>query len=269
MKIAIGQVDCTLGEPAANLRMIQQRIQEAASAGCRLIILPEMSDTGYDMEVIKAHARPWSDGPCRQIGRWAAESQVAVICGLAERDGSQFFNSAAVIDETGTQLGKYRKTHLFSLPPVCEDQHLGRGDALAIVRIAGFTIGVLICYDLRFPEIARVAALRGAEILVVVAAWPASRIEAWNTLAVARAMENQVYVAASNRVGVDGRMVFGGNSRLLDPLGVSIAQAGDSQPTLLIGAIDRDCIERTRGTMRVFDDRRPELYGDLVHSSRG
>ncbi|MBI4403470.1 MAG: carbon-nitrogen family hydrolase, partial [Deltaproteobacteria bacterium] len=160
----------------------------------------------------------------------------------------------------GTLIGKYRKTHLFACSPVYEHHCLSPGDSYEIMEIGGLKFGLLICYDLRFPELARSLALKGAQVLVLVSAWPRSRIEHWRILCAARAIENQLYMVAANRVGQDGEMVFGGSSCLVDPYGIVIGSANDSGEALLVGEIDEEKIASVRKKMPVFEHRREDIY---------
>ena len=151
---------------------------------------------------------------------------------------------------------------------MAEHRYLSRGDSLTLLQLGGFTIGLMVCYDLRFPEMARALALCGAEVLIIVAAWPINRIGHWSILAEVRAIENQAYLAAANRVGSDGPLTFGGSSCLIDPYGVSIASASSTGQTLLTGEITRDRLEEVRSSMPVFDDRRADLYTPLTQTRR-
>ncbi len=265
MKIAAAQLDCRVGDVAANVDAIVARVTAAADAGCDLVVLPEMADTGYDMDAIRRCAAVWDgpdDGrsPCAVLCRAARERGVAVICGLSEREGDSVYNAVAAIDSSGRLVGRYRKAHLFSYAPVCEDKHLSRGDEATVINLCGFRVGIMVCYDLRFPEWARLYALRGAEVLVVPAAWPFPRIEHWKLLTSCRAVENQVFVAAANRVGSDGCGVFCGSSRVLDPFGTILASAPETDECMIIARLGRERLDKVRSSMRVFADRRPDLY---------
>ncbi len=268
MKIGIAQINCEVGDVEANCRTIASMIKQAAQAGCSAVLLPEMVDTGYDMEAIRTHASTWDVGPCEMLRKLAADLKIAVICGLSERDEDRIYNSVALIDETGTIVGKYRKAHLFSAAPVYEHQYLARGESLTLVRLGGFTIGVMVCYDIRFPEMARALTLSGAEVLVAPAAFPLVRLEHWKTLTASRAIENQVYLVAANRTGSDGPLTFCGASRLLDPHGTAVACASEAQQTLIVGELSRERLEQIRSSMAVFEDRREELYGSLLQRQR-
>ena len=268
MKIGIAQIDCQVGDVDTNCKTIASMVRKAADADCNVVVLPEMSDTGYDMETIRAHASTWDRGPCEMLRGLAADLGISVICGLSEREDDRIYNAAAVIDGAGTVIAKYRKAHLFCVPGVREDRYLARGESLTLTRLGGFTLGIMICYDLRFPEMARALALGGAEVMVVVSAWPVRRAGNWRILSAARAIENQVYLVAANRVGSDGPLLFCGTSRLLDPTGADVVCASETEQTLLTGEITRELIEQTRSNMRVFEDRQERLYTSLLRDSK-
>ncbi len=260
MKLGIAQMDCTVGDVGANCLSIVSMIERAAASSCDVVLLPEMADTGYDMRAILEHASPWDQGPCPLLQETAAKHGITVICGLSEREGKKVYNAVAVIDGAGALVGKYRKAHLFSYEPVYEDRYLAKGNAFALVEAGGMKVALMVCYDLRFPEMSRQLTLDGAELFVVPAAWPFPRLEPWKILTSARAIENQVYLAAANRVGCDGSGTFCGSSRLIDPNGTIVASASEVEQTLIVGEVDRERIAETRSKMRVFADRREDLY---------
>lgn len=169
MRIAVCQIDCAVGDVARNVEAIAAWIAGAARAGCDLVVVPEMADTGYEMAAIRQHAGRWptvniddDESACAAVRRAARHYAIAVICGLSEREGEGVYNAVAVVDARGELVGHYRKTHLFSYAPVCEDRHLSRGNDATLVNLGGFRVGVMVCYDLRFPEWSRLYALRGA-----------------------------------------------------------------------------------------------------------
>ncbi|MCB0669497.1 MAG: hypothetical protein KDC80_26915, partial [Saprospiraceae bacterium] len=120
--------------------------------------------------------------------------------------------------------------------------------------------GLMICYDTRFPEMARSLALAGAEIIIVPTAWPFPRVEHWQLLSRARAIENQCYVVTANRVGKDGQAIFCGNSRVIDPHGVVVSSASEDQEEIIYAEIKRDKLDFIRTRMPVFEHRRPDVY---------
>lgn len=263
MKIAVAQMKCALGDVPANCRTLASLVERARANGCAVIVLPEMADTGYEMSVIREKASAWPGLPFDTVQSAAARHGIHVICGLSEREGQNIFNSAAVFDPKGKLTAKYRKAHLFTPSPVNEDQCFTAGGSLEVVTIGDLKWGLMICYDLRFPELARALALKGAEVLALCTAWPFPRVGHLQTLVQARAIENQVYVVSANRVGTDGPVTFCGSSGIVDPYGVTVASAAADREELIVGEINRETLAWVRSRMPVFQDRRPDLYGDL------
>jgi predicted amidohydrolase len=260
MRIALAQMACRSGDVAANTRAIIERIRAAAAGGASLVVLPEMADTGYHMPTILRTASTWEHGPFAEVSAAAADSQIHVVVGLSERVGPDIYNTAAVIGPDGSLLTKYRKSHLITAEPVCEQNYLRPGDSLTICDIAGFKSGLMICYDIRFPELARKLVLNGAELLIVPAAFPRLRIGHWDAILTCRAIENQAYVAAVNRCGVDEGLAFGGSSRVIDPAGEVLASANTEDESLLFAEITRERLAEVRRGLQVFADRRDDLY---------
>ena len=263
MKIAVAQMKCVLGDVPANCRTLASLVERAGGHGCDVIVFPEICDTGYEMSVIREQASAWPGLPFDTAQSAAAKHGVHVICGLSEREGQSIYNSAAVFSPKGDLLAKYRKAHLFTPSPVNEDRCFTAGSSLEVVNIGGLKWGLMICYDLRFPELARALAVQGAEVLALCTAWPFPRVAHLQTLVQARAIENQTYVVSANRVGTDGPVTFCGSSCIIDPYGVIVASAAVDREELLIGEINRETLVWVRGRMPVFAGRRADLYGDL------
>jgi omega-amidase len=261
MKIAAAQISCSLGEPDANLRKIDNFSERAKDAGAELIVFPEMVDTGYAMPVIQKHAAPWTRGPVPEIQKIAATHSIAIVCGVSERDGMSIFNSQVFVDQNGKILAKYRKTHLFAAAPIEEHKCFSPGDTFTTLPFAGFRFGLSICYDLRFPEMYRkLAAEESVNAFIISSAWPFPRVEHFRTLALARAIENQSYVIAANQVGTDDGASFCGTSVIVDPYGVVIASASTDREELLQAELSEDLVTSVRSRMEVFADRRRDLY---------
>ncbi len=260
MKIAVAQIDCEIGNVEANLTHVGELARSARDTGCDMVVFPEMVDTGYEMGAIEAAASSWDTGVFPQLCDLAAELDLYLICGLSERSERGVHNAVAAIDRRGALLAKYRKVHLFTGAPVHEERHLIAGDQSEVAEFSGFRWGMMVCYDVRFPEMARTLALRHADVLVVPSAFPHPRLRHWNTLLAARAIENQVYVVAANRVGTDGSVTFCGASQIIDPYGVVIAKAGEEEEALVSAEIDAAVIAETRASIKVFDDRVPSVY---------
>jgi omega-amidase len=262
MKIAAAQIACSPGEIGANLRKIKDFALRAKKAGAELIVFPEMSDTGYSMAVIQKHASMWTEGAVPRLEQIAEELSIGIISGVSEREGDTIFNAQVFISSAGELISSYRKTHLVTAAPLDERPVFTAGDKLVSCAAgAGFNFGLTIRYDLRFPEVARKLTVEHkVNALLISSAWPFPRIEHLRVLALARAMENQVYVILSNRVGTDDGVTFCGSSAIIDPYGVILAGASADREELIIGEISADVLRSVRDRMHVFEHRRPDLY---------
>ncbi len=262
MKIAAAQIACVLGDVDANLRKIREFSARAKEEGADLVLFPEASDTGYSMPVIREQAKPWTDGAVPALQKMAKELSLTIVAGVSERDGDAVYNSQVFIDPGGKLVASYRKTHLFVLAPNDESTCYTRGDKFVSVRADEFNFGLSICYDLRFPEVARALALEhNANVLLVSSAWPLPRVEHLRALSIARAIENQSYLVLANRTGVDAGVTCCGASAIIDPSGVVITSASADREELLIADISRAAITEVRDRIPVFAHRRTDLYG--------
>ena len=131
MKVAAAQISCSLGDPKANLLKVRDFSRRARDAGVELIVFPEMTDTGYSMSIIQAHANSWTSGFMPGLQEIAANLSIAIVCGVSERDGKSIFNSLVFVDQQGQIAAKYRKTHLYAVAPVGEENCFSSGDAFA------------------------------------------------------------------------------------------------------------------------------------------
>ena len=261
MKIAAAQIACTLGDIGANIEKMRAFAGRAKDAGAELVVFPEMSDTGYAMEVIRAQAKPWSEGAVPALQEIARNLSLAIISGVSEKFGDTIYNSQVAIDSSGTIAAKYRKTHLFAPVPIEEDKCCTAGEELVSLDFGPLRLGLTICYDLRFPEVYRALAVeRRANVFVISSAWPFPRVEHQRVLATARAIENQSYVVIANRVGKDEGVPFCGTSAVIDPYGVIVAAASADREELVVGEVSLEVIEAVRTRMPVLNHRRAELY---------
>lgn len=260
MKIGCAQIDCVVGDVAGNVRKLRDFAMRARDAGCELVVFPEMADTTCDMSAAMQHGASWDGGAFVQLQSIARETSLCIVCGLSERDGARLFNAVAIVGPDGELLARYRKTHLITTEPFSEDRVFTAGESLTMFSFGGITFGVMVCYDLRFPEVARHYATRGAAAIVMPSAWPLSRIAHWRTLTAARAIENQLYLACANRTGIDRDVRFGGASCIIDPWGESVASAPESEEALVSGSIDIARVNEIREYMPVFKHRRSDLY---------
>ena len=263
MKVAVAQVSCSPGDPEANLIKVRDFSRRAKDeAGAELIVFPEMTDTGYSMPVIRKHASDWANGFVPGVQEIAKRISIAIVSGVSELDGSSIYNSQVLIDSHGNIAAKYRKTHLYAVAPVEEHTCFAPGDAFASFALGDLRFGFSICYDLRFPELFRkLVTEQNVDAFLLSSAWPFPRDEHWRVLITARAIENQSYVIASNRVGKDDDLWFCGNSAIIDPRGVAIAAASADREELIQADLAEDLVRSVRGRVDSLGHRRQDLYG--------
>ncbi|WP_432044028.1 nitrilase-related carbon-nitrogen hydrolase [Streptomyces cadmiisoli] len=269
--VACAQVALRVGDAAANLATTERAVDAAAEAGVRVVVLPELANSGYvfaDAGEAAALAEPL-DGPA--VTAWSAAARrhgLTLVAGLAERgDDGRLHNSAVLIDPAGELRAVYRKAHLFGT----EKDVFTPGDAPpAVVDIPSVgRIGVMVCYDLEFPEWVRMAALAGTELLCAPVNWPLfPRPEGERPSEVVRvqanAAVNRMYVAACDRVGDERGVTWTGGSVITDPDGFPLAGHRPSDdPELLIATCDlAEARNKHLGAHNdVFTDRRTDLYG--------
>ncbi|MEM7348037.1 MAG: carbon-nitrogen family hydrolase [Chloroflexota bacterium] len=259
LTVSLAQIDIALGDPDSNCAKVIDWIQEAARRGSDLIILPELWSTGYDLGRAEILASAMNDGVVQQISEVAAAQKIWVLGStLVSTDNKNApLNRAILFDQVGETIATYDKIHLFGL--MDEDQYLSPGQSLSLTETPWGKAGLAICYDLRFPEIFRSYALAGASMIMLPTEWPYPRQAHWQTLLRSRAIENQLYVMACNRVGKDRNNTFCGRSAIIDPWGEVVVEAGDTE-TLLTTTIDLDAVQDIRQKIPIFDDRRPDLY---------
>jgi omega-amidase len=258
MRISLGQFDVALGEAQRNLETVRLMTIEAARRDSDLVVFPELWSTGYDLENAASHATLPDEGIFAEIGELARTHRIAILGSCLSLLGeARFGNTAVLFGADGSPMGQYSKIHLFRL--MDEELYLTAGDQLALVDADWGKSGLAICYDLRFPELFRAYALRGAQIVFLPSEWPHPRLAHWQTLLRARAIENQMFVVACNRVGSSKNSDFFGHSCIIDPWGEAIIEAGEDE-MLLTADIDLNKVESVRAKIPVFADRRPTLY---------
>jgi predicted amidohydrolase len=263
LTLSLAQMEVAAGRPEENLCKAEALVAEAAARGSGLVCFPEMWTTGFHWET---------------IGRMAGEfvSVIKRVAGLARRsriwingsmpsldDDGNIANTSLLISAEGEVAAIYRKIHLFS--QMGEHNHLKAGNSPVLADTPWGRAGLAVCYDIRFPELFRTYALRGACLAICPSAFPHPRLEHWRILIRARAIENQMYFIAVNRagredLGPDGMANYFGHSTIVDPWGDTVAEALEDE-ILLTAEIELDLVSEVRSGMKVLRDRRPELYG--------
>lgn len=269
--IAAVQMDCLFGQPEANLAAMRSRLAQAARRQARLVIFPECALTGYcyrSREEAGPYAQPLPGPATDGLARDCHDLDVFVIAGLLERGpAGELFNSCALVGPQGL-VATYRKIHL---PHLGVDRFVTPGDRpFAVHDLGGLRVGINICYDGTFPESARVLTLLGADLIVLPTNWPTGALSTVR-LTEARALENRVYYAAVNRVGSERGFEFIGRSRILDPDGEILAEAGPAGDACLLAEID-PARARAKRVVKIPGEhevdrvghRRPEMYAPLA-----
>ncbi|WP_455463894.1 nitrilase-related carbon-nitrogen hydrolase [Candidatus Hodarchaeum mangrovi] len=232
------QMDIVFGQKKKNFQKAQQFINQIklnpSSSEHQLICFPELFSTSYDFKNIGLQAENLTDGETISfLIDLAVDYNVSIITSLLEYEDGHYYNTGVLIDAKGTLLGKYRKNHLFPLPPMDETQFLTPGKLPENgIQTSYANIGIQICYDLRFPENSRTLAKSGVEVLIYVAEFPKPRDYVWTTLLQARAIENQVFVAGVNRVGTIPGACFFGLSMIVDPSGTILIKGSQAEENI-------------------------------------
>ena len=284
--VRLGLIQLTAEDtPAANVRKTIPRIEEAAAKGAKIIGLQEMFTTKYFCVTQDPKnfdlAEPIETGPSvTELAKVAKRLGVVIVAPLFEARGSEVYhNTAAVIDADGSVLGKYRKMHIPQDPGFEEKFYFTPGDlGFRTWKTAHGNIGVLICWDQWYPEAARLTALGGAQILFYPtaigwlpeekAALGHAQHNAWETVQRGHGVANGCYIAATNRVGIEGRTQFWGQSFVSDPYGEIVARASVEKEEVLLADCDLARQREFRRIWPFFRDRRIDAYGDLTRRLR-
>ncbi|HHW61962.1 MAG TPA: carbon-nitrogen hydrolase family protein [Syntrophomonadaceae bacterium] len=270
--IKIGVCQMQVGHnKAENLSRAEKMIQAAANQGAEMVILPEIFNSPYQMNLLPTYAEKEGEASTQFLARMARQCRVLLIGGtIPEKEGNHIYNSCFVYNRDGSKLARYRKMHLFDIDIpgqiyFQESDVLSPGNELTLIKTAHTTLAILICYDIRFPELARIAALKGAEILIVPAAFNTTTgPEHWELLMRARALDNQVFlIAAAPAYNPDSSYPCWGHSMLVDPWGQVLAGCG-AEENLLISSIELDRIQQVRRQIPVMAQRRTKLYTQLM-----
>lgn len=266
MKIALTQQDQAWEDKQANLNACDVLAGRAAGLGADMIIFPEMTLTGFTLNT-PAVAEPEDNSPSlRSLSEIAARHRIGLVAGLVMEANGQTRNCAVAFDKNGVELCRYAKVHPFT--PAGESHHVTGGDKLAVFGFEGVEFGLTICYDLRFPVLWH-ALGELSDCIVNIANWPASRLDHWNTLLRARAIENQLFTVGVNRTGVDGNgLEYLESSLAFTPDGTKIMPTV-SEASLLLVTIDRATVSAFRSGFPVVKDRRNDLYNRFLNGKAG
>lgn len=261
LRIAVVQTADAVLDVAAALALTLRRLEEAREADASLALFPELSLGGYSLDQGVARRASAAEAALARLQAAVEATGVTAVVGLPLQRRGGLFNATAIL-RPGGEPELYFKTHLFR----SERDWFTPGAALWSGQIAGWPCGIMVCYELGFPEIARRLALDGARLLLVPAAFGIARTRIWETACVARAMENGVYLAAAGQAGTNGDLHFAGRSKVVDPIGAEIVTADAGGDDMLIADLDPGFVDEVRSgdcdeANPYLSDRRPELYG--------
>lgn len=271
MRAACFQFDVRAGDVEHNLSQVELALREAHTQRCHLVVLPEMWPTSFPETDDIDSLLTGTEHALERVAALTRELPLAV-CGSAFGRTSRLPTNRWHLIEGGRQVASYDKVHLFT--PTAEDASFSAGnDPPTWAETAAGKVGGIVCYDLRFPEVARVLFRAGVEVIAVSAQWPAERIAHWEVLLAGRAVESQAFVVACNRTGSAkiGRrkmeLTFPGRSQIIDPNGRVVA-AGSAEPSLLIADLDLDTARTIRVRVPVAKDERSTEYAEWQYSSK-
>lgn len=238
-KIALAQFNSSINDVYENNMKMVRMIRQASANQADIIVFPELFSTGYNLDIIGDKIYEMAcpdDGDTIELAKSEARlGNIHVIAPIAYKDENGIYNSAAVIDSKGNLLNVYHKNNLWDK----EQKYFNYGNHDYRVYETPFgKFGVIICYDVDFPETCRNLALAGAEIIFVPAAWATTHRNLWDIYLPARALENTVFIAGVNRTGVEGEVIYFGDSKVFDPTGSLISRAGENTEEILYCDID-------------------------------
>lgn len=252
LNVAVAQCPADLDAPQQRLAWLGDGLRGQASRSIDLIVLPELFQCGYHIGARVPELAEQQGGPfAKSIAQLARECDTAILYGYAERQGETLYNSAQCIDRTGTAIGNHRK---LLLPPGFESDHFTPGSTCTPFKLGNFTLAILVCYDVEFPENTRHAALEGADLVVV----PTALAMQWNVVAEklvpARAFENGVFLCYANYCGLENGNSFFGGSCIIGPDGSEMARAG-SGPEIVGARLDRSAVKAAQARLPYLVDR--------------
>ncbi|GEN44438.1 carbon-nitrogen family hydrolase [Alkalibacillus haloalkaliphilus] len=257
MQVALLQLDLAFGDVEVNKEKINHMIHKIPDE-TDVIVLPELWNTCYDLKRLDQLADYDGWDSRAFLSHLAYRHEAAIVGGSVAKVGEQgFTNTMYIYNKKGHFIKEYSKAHL--IPLMHEQKYFKAGDRDGLFEVGGIPSAGLICYDLRFPEWVRWHAVQGAKVIYIVAQWPKERINHWRTLIQARAIENQCFVVACNRVGDDPNFSFGGHSMVVGPMGELIVEGGDEEG-ILTAMLDLDQVAKARSLVPVYNDIRSDLY---------
>jgi predicted amidohydrolase len=259
-RVACGQFNVVAGNKKENLNRMYRQSREALAAGCDLILFGEVVISGYlSPSDMASMAEPIDGEHVGQVAGMARDLDIAIAFGFAERTSAGCYNALALFNRRGEHKGTYRKVHLWDT----ERQWAGAGNEVFVVDWEGNRAGGWICHDTRFPEVGRLVAVEGGEMALVPTAWLGPEPE-WDVALRSRALDNAMYVLGADLINPVAGARCSGYSRIVDPHGRVIAAAVPDSEGIVVADLKAQVLETQRRAIRVFEDRRPDVYRPLT-----
>lgn len=267
INVALAQISCKVGDKEHNLDVMKRNIKQAKNQGANLVVFPELALTGYVCrDILYELAEPVPKGKSiRRLEKIAKNEDIHVVFGALERSEkahATLYNTAVLLGPNGF-IGKYQKMHLPTHSVFEEKRYFRLGYQTPVFETEIGKLGLIICYDVFFPEITRLLRLKGSQLIICISASPGVRREFFETLTVARAIENTAFLAYVNLVGVENGLQFWGGSRIVAPTGKIVSQAKYDEEDLVIGKIAYADLKQAETFVPTLRDLRPELFNLL------
>jgi len=270
LKIALAQISCKKADKTTNIEKMKAYAEKAKKEDAKLVIFPELSLTDYLVrDLIYELAEPIPGPSVEKITEIAKQNKIYIVFGMPEMSNkaeSVIYNTAVLVGPEG-YIGKYRKMHLPTHSVFEEKRYFRQGYETPVFETQIGKIGLMICYDVFFPEVSRALKLNGAQLIVCISASPAVRRKFFEILTAARAIENNVFLAYVNLVGIEDGLQFWGGSRIISPSGSIIAKAKYDEEDFVVGEIDLKDVRHVATFVPTIRDLRPELYEQLKKTS--
>jgi len=269
-KVALAQITCKRGDKKGNIRKIEDNVVRARKQGAELVIFPELSVTGYVLrDQIYELAETIPGQSTDILEKLAGKTGTHIVFGLPElsdKTQATIYNAAVLVGPDGF-IGKYRKMYLPTHSVFEEKRYFRPGYQTAVFETELGKIGLIICYDIFFPEVSRLTRLKGARLIICISASPVTRRTFFETLTTARAIENTAFLAYVNLVGIENGLQFWGGSRLIGPNGKVVAKTKYDKEDLMIGEVDYSDIKPIETFVPILKDLRPELFDKLKENA--
>jgi len=266
VNVALAQISCKVGDKKHNINVMKKNVKEAKKRNANLIIFPELSLTGYvSRDLAYELAEPIPGPTIRSLEEVTKRENMYMVLGMPERSDKAravLYNTAVLLGPDGL-IGKYRKMYLPTHSVFEEKRYFRLGYEAQVFETDLGKLGLTICYDIFFPEVSRLLRLKGSQLIICISASPSVRREFFEVLTLARALENTVFLAYVNLVGIENGLQFWGGSRIVSPNGTIIAQAKLDEEDLVMGSIDYTDLEHAEVFVPTLRDLRPELFNSL------